>query len=104
MSSIARNRGAKQGEVKMMWLIDGPARLIGGLAGPLTSLAALVGSVVAAYWASRPVDYLLARPIGNDRVRGYLVFAFGFVCWLYFAAVLYRAQHWMAFSVLEGQR
>lgn len=86
----------------MFWLIDAPARLIGALAGPLVALGALLLSLMAGAGVGYLADTYLLPAGMNASWRKWISLVIGIVAWLYVGMVLYRAQHWAAFSLLEN--
>lgn len=90
----------------MSWwsvLVDGPARLLGGFAGPIIGIAVFVGSIFVAAFLVKHFDRLvLSRFIQLESTRQLVGIAVGFVFWLYIAAVLWETQKYTAFSLLQA--
>ena len=75
--------------------IDWPARQVAALIYLGWSIITLIGGIAAGMWIADQLRDRMPRILAN--MLGVLVF-------FYVSMVLYRAQHWLAFEMLQGQR
>lgn len=77
----------------LFWIVDGPARLISGLA--------MLAYIILAFSAALFLAFKAGEWI-TDRTHKTIGIAGGILVWLYVGGVLYRAQHWFAFALLNN--
>lgn len=90
--TIARFWGSMTNDISAFWFIDAPAWVAGGLVAVAIAFSALLASLFIAIkcgeWVAR-------------KTHRYVGIATGAVAWLYIGAIIYRAQHWAAVSLLS---
>ncbi|TDH35747.1 hypothetical protein E2A64_10460 [Pseudohoeflea suaedae] len=75
--------------------IDGPARLVAALIYFGWMIITVIAGVAAGMWVAGRL---------RDRMTRILANALGVLVFFYASLVLYRAQHWLAFELLQGQQ